>query len=266
MDDILFLKGFALYTANFTPPTTAYGNPTAGAFDTYYSNVKALLHFEGSNGSTTFTDQIPARAWTAAGNAQISTAQFKYGSSAGLGDGTGDFITCPDSTDWNTTVGQNWTWEGWVYRTTNTDGFYGFLEKSPSGGGFSPWLLALNIVGGNASFWAFSSATGAAWAAAVSASVANDCPLNTWTHLAFVYYYQGDAPSNCRTQTYVNGVPSAGTTQVAYAPVDNTGVARIMARDGGVGLPAYFDDFRFTPSVARYIGKFTPPTVTFPDL
>jgi hypothetical protein len=64
------------------------------------SFTKILLHMDGANTSTTFTDSNSggsAHTWTAAGNAQISTATYKLGGASGLFDGTGDFITTPDS-------------------------------------------------------------------------------------------------------------------------------------------------------------------------
>lgn len=51
--------------------------------DPYFANVSLLLHMDGSNGSTTFTDSSSnTRSITAAGGAQISTAQAKYGTGA----------------------------------------------------------------------------------------------------------------------------------------------------------------------------------------
>jgi hypothetical protein len=61
------------------------------------------LHCDGTNGSTTFTD-VKGKAVTAVGNAQISTAQYPSltgNSSSGYVDGTGDYLTVPDSTDWD---------------------------------------------------------------------------------------------------------------------------------------------------------------------
>ena len=58
--------------------------------------VKVLLHFNGSNESQVFTDSSPSpHTFSAVGNAQISTAQSKFGGSSYLGDGNGDYITCP---------------------------------------------------------------------------------------------------------------------------------------------------------------------------
>jgi len=52
--------------------------------------TKALLHYNGANGSTTFTDET-GDAWTVVGTAQLSTAQFKW-TSSGLFDGDSDYI------------------------------------------------------------------------------------------------------------------------------------------------------------------------------
>jgi hypothetical protein len=61
---------------------------------------KSLLHFEGVDASTTITDENPNNTWTVTGNAQIDTAQFKFGTSSLLFDGTGDYITTTN-TNWN---------------------------------------------------------------------------------------------------------------------------------------------------------------------
>jgi hypothetical protein len=52
------------------------------------SNVSLLLHGNGTNGSTTITDNSPSpKTVTAVGNAQISTAQSKYGGGSIAFDG-----------------------------------------------------------------------------------------------------------------------------------------------------------------------------------
>src|SRR3990172_8980810 len=58
----------------------------------------SLLHGDGVDGSTTFTDE-DGRIWTPSGNAQIDTAQKKFGTGSMLFDGTGDYISTPDSID-----------------------------------------------------------------------------------------------------------------------------------------------------------------------
>jgi len=50
--------------------------------------------------STTFTDSsLSPKTITRYGNAQIDTAQSVFGGAAGLFDGSGDYLTIPDSDD-----------------------------------------------------------------------------------------------------------------------------------------------------------------------
>lgn len=51
------------------------------AVDDGYTVV--LLHMNGTDASTTFTDES-GKTWTAGGNAQIDTAQSKFGQVQGL--------------------------------------------------------------------------------------------------------------------------------------------------------------------------------------
>ena len=61
------------------------------------------LHCNGTNGSTTFTD-VKGNTVTANGNAQISTAQYPAltgKTASALFDGAGDYLSIPDSADWD---------------------------------------------------------------------------------------------------------------------------------------------------------------------
>jgi hypothetical protein len=78
---------------------TGAGAPPAT--DPLFASVVLLLGFQGADASTTITDESTSgHTFTAAGNAQIDTAQYKWGSSSGLLDGAGDLWSAPDSTDW----------------------------------------------------------------------------------------------------------------------------------------------------------------------
>lgn len=70
----------------------------------YQNFVVANLPFEGADAATAFPDE-KGHTFTANGNAQIDTAQFKFGVSSGFFDGAGDFISTPDSDDWNVAAG-----------------------------------------------------------------------------------------------------------------------------------------------------------------
>jgi len=68
------------------------------ASDPLFANVQALLHFEGTNGSTTFTDVI-GNTWTSsvAAAAVITTALHAFGSACGDFTGSNSYISMPDA-------------------------------------------------------------------------------------------------------------------------------------------------------------------------
>ena len=64
------------------------------------SDAKVVLLLDGADAATTFPDISPTpKTFTAAGNAQIDTAQSAFGGASLLLDGTGDWITAADHAD-----------------------------------------------------------------------------------------------------------------------------------------------------------------------
>lgn len=93
-------------------------------------NTKLLLHMNGADESTSFIDSRTTgtpHIVTAGGDAQIDTAIKKFGSASGLFDGTSDYLTIPDSADWDI-FGSNaddWTIDLQVKMdTTSSDRFF----------------------------------------------------------------------------------------------------------------------------------------------
>ncbi len=79
------------------------------------------MHFDGSDASTTSGDSSTAAHGNAtfAGNAQLDTAQSKFGGSSLLLDGTGDYLTYADHADW--TFGtSDFTIDGFVRFASST--------------------------------------------------------------------------------------------------------------------------------------------------
>jgi len=64
-------------------------------YDPDFSSNSLLLHFEGSNNSTTFTDSSAnANTVSVFGNAKLSTSRSRFGEASGVFDGSGDYLTC----------------------------------------------------------------------------------------------------------------------------------------------------------------------------
>ena len=74
--------------------------------------LKLLLHFDGNDGDTSTTDSSPSQhSITFNGDAQLDTANKKWGTASLLLDGAGDSIQMASSADWNVFSDntENWT-------------------------------------------------------------------------------------------------------------------------------------------------------------
>jgi hypothetical protein len=225
------------------------GGGGGGGGDPYFANVVSLLHMDGSDGSTTFTD-VKGRAWTAAGNAQIDTAQSKFGGASGLFDGTGDYVTTPNSTDFQFGTG-DFTFEVWARLNTTAALQNCICWTSASG----PVQVIINDGAGKMGIYAQTS-----WVIqnAVTQSTA------TWYHLAWTR-------SGNNWRVFMDGVQQGSTVVDSRSLAAPNGV-RNIAIGAEVTAPSYsqfyngwLDDLRVTKGVARYTANFTPPTAAFPD-
>lgn len=78
------------------------GNSVLGTNVEISTNTKLYLPMDGTDAATTFPDgSFTPHTVTAHGDAQIDTAQSVFGGASGLFDGTGDYLTVPDSADWS---------------------------------------------------------------------------------------------------------------------------------------------------------------------
>jgi hypothetical protein len=127
-----------------TGTTFTYGNsaeqadfviPDTDEYDIYWDYVELCLNMNGSDGSTTFTDSSDAaRTVTAYGNAQIDSAQSKFGGASGLLDGTGDYLTVPDAVELRHT-NSPFTFDCWVYVPTAHKSPYAFIATTRTSSG-----------------------------------------------------------------------------------------------------------------------------------
>jgi hypothetical protein len=219
--------------------------------DPNFANVSLLLHMDGSNGSTAFTDSSTnALSITRNGNAQISTAQSKFGGASGLFDGTGDFLSTPYTSGFSFGTG-DFTIEAWVYVTSSAD------ERTIActyttfqvGTGF---LLDVDATTRVPRFFSGTSAS----PLSISSSFA--VALNTWAHVAV-------CRASGTVRLFVDGVIGGSSTTVTN--MDGTGSSNLyvgtLGTSGTNQFAGHIDDLRITKGVARYTAAFTPPTAPF---
>jgi hypothetical protein len=222
----------------------AAGAGTGIVADPNFASVSLLLHMNGSNGSTTFTDtSTTAHSISVFGNAQVTTTSPKFGTGALLLDGAGDYLSAPSHTSLTLGTG-DFTIEAWVRFDTVSAAQYIFSQRDT--GGFSLLLLADGRLQGITP--SLNTVT------EVSATMAVD----TWYHVAFTR-------SGTSYNIWVGGISSA--TGTITGEDGASGISYIGYRgSGGVTyLDGRIDDLRITKGVARYTTTFTPPTAAFPD-
>lgn len=223
--------GVARYTSNYTPATEPFPSNSG---DPYWSSVASLLHFDGGNGSTTFTDET-GKTWTGNGAAQISTAQSVFGGSSLRLNGSGTISTA-SSADFAYGTG-DFSWECRVRFDSLTGNQY-IIDHGVNGGTLQHY--------GNLSYYN------------PSAGVLSGPTLvaNTWYAIAVVRV-------GGLTTLRVDGV-------VVSLGVDghNYGAQKVTIGEyggGGYRMTGYIDEFRITRGIARYTSDFAPPTQPFPN-
>ena len=213
-----------------------YGDPS-------YGSVSLLLPGNGANGSTTILDYNRSpQIITAVGNAQISTAQSKFGGSSMLFDGTGDWLTAPDNAIYNFGTG-DFTVECWIYLNA-INRVNGIWTNGPAAAG----SFGFYVTSGNkleASYYGGATVTGA-----------TSLAVNTWYHVAV-------SRSGTTNRVFLNGTQDATNTSS-----NNNTTSKCMVGNSFTDQPdspnGYIDDLRITKGVARYTTTFTPPAAAFP--
>lgn len=246
IDDLKISKGKAQYVGNFIPASVPHFTEQAG--DPYWNNVVLGCHFN-SGETPTFRDVATGKTITAYGNAVISTAQSKFGGASAYFDGSGDYLSIGDSTDFDLTG--PFSIEFWVYVVAFDTSGAMFIHQQSGGieGGFE-FYCGTN---GSVKFDLNPSVN------AVTAP-AGTITIGSWIHLAVSW-------DGATYRIFKNGT-IVGTAALATAPSNINGIIRIgnWVTDSAYDLNGYIDDLRITKGVARYTVVFTPPADPFSEV
>lgn len=201
--------------------------------------TKLLLHMDGINNGTVFTDET-GKVVTRIGNTCTTINQKKFGDTSAFFDGNGDGLDIPTSADFMFGTG-DFTVDFWLYRTANANQL--LLSSTDNGGLFICIRNTGYISIGRTNV-------------ADDASVASGIALNTWAHVAIARY--GTA-----LRIFVDGVQK-GATFTNSQSYNITSLVRI----GYYGTWAwyfagYLDEFRVSKGIARWVANFTPPITAY---
>jgi hypothetical protein len=237
------------------------GGGVVGPTDPHFASVVALLHFDGTDGSTTFTD-VKGHTFSANGNAQLDTAQFKFGTASLLLDGTGDFASSGDHADWELGSGDHTIEMFARFNALPANGASStFISKFSGPGNSFAWRLTIfNNAGTYSLIWDSDDNSSTPQAISISGVWAG-VATGTWYHV-----------TACRasgvTSLFADGVMLAqGADAITY--FNNAVDLRIGTGNGTNNMfNGWIDEVRITKGVARYFGSpsnFTPPSAAFPD-
>ena len=227
------VKGTAVYTAAFTPPTAPV---------TAIANTSLLLNFTNAG----IVDATGKNILETVNQAKLSTAVKKFGSASIVLDGVDDYVVMPYSPLFNLGTGA-FTIEGWVYFNVLSGNrlIFDTYTSAALGGGYQLYWRSTGTsiaLYGNGVVIAQSSFTGHV--------------INTWYHIACTR----DTSGNVRI--FVDGTKYADTPYTTALNIATTArpAVGIQVATGTNDLDGYIDDFRVTLGYARYTANFTAPT------
>lgn len=226
--DVRLVKGTAVYTSAFTPPTSPL---------TAITNTNLLCNFKNA----AIFDSAAKNDLETLGNAQIDTGTKKFGTGSIEFDGTGDYLTY---------IGEplllgDFTVEFWLYlnATAVAQGTFtvGTADNSAS---FSIY------VGTDGKVVYYSNGD-------LIASSASAVATGAWYNIALTR-------SAGSSKLFINGT-QVGSTYSDTKNYTSTTFRVGLGYGGIVNLNGFIDDLRITKGVARYTANFTPPALPFPD-
>lgn len=231
------------------PCSSVHASSTGSCYDT---DTKLLIHADGADASTTFTDSSDSgHTITANGNAQVDTAQSKYGGASALFDGTGDFLSIADSDDWYFGT-SDFTIDFWVRfasTATNTT-LIGQWDVTTGSVGKS-WLLQWQTSNNLTFFWTNDNSTNE------SATFSWTPSTNTWYHVALVR-------NGNDLMAFVDGTQIGFTADVTGEDLANVNATLWPQRttDGSAVnlLNGWLDEVRVTKGTAVWTSSFTVPS------
>jgi hypothetical protein len=254
--NLRIVKGTAVYTGAFTPPSllplTNAGSTSAAAYPST-TNVNTSFASSATSLLLNFTnagiyDATSKNDLETVGNAQISTAQFKFSPSSIAFDGTGDYLTSnPATTDMYAFGSGDFTIEFWL-RLNTVSGTQVVYDQRPTSGGVYP---AFFMSGSTLTYFV------------------NGVSRITTTLSSGIWYHIALSRSGTSTKLFVNGA-QAGSTYTDSNVYLNTALRPVLGADAtnftSNWLNGYLQDVRVTKGYARYTANFTAPTAAFPTL
>jgi hypothetical protein len=230
ISNLRIVKGTAVYTANFTPPTAPL---------TAITNTSLLITGTGQGmfNNATFVDQGPNALTVTATGAPVYSGRSPFGNTyAGsvLFNGSSYLTTASSGT-----AAGDFTYEAWVYPTTSTTGIV-LTTGSETTGRTYMYVTSAQQLG---------------WGVYLVGdyTLGGTVTLNQWSHIAIVR-------SGTTVKGYVNGTVLGTTTTYSGTAGNANGFAVGSNKVGSPNFAGYISNARVVNGTAVYTANFTPST------
>lgn len=229
--------------------------PTAPAVtDPYWSSVSLLMHFDGDDGSTVFTDSSPTpKTSTPFGDFKLSTSWKQYGTASGRALAAGDYLRITSGGDELSFGSGDFTIEITFRLASIQGGVANYIYDSRWGSSpNSPQISVTEI--GTISF--------------LRSGV--ELITGTTTVSAGTTYVVSVSRVGTALRMFVNGVQEGGTqsnaTVWAVGSASNPLTIGANTFNSSYGpLLGSVDELRVTKGVGRYTADYQPADAAFPD-
>jgi len=234
VNNVRIVKGQAVYTFTFTPPTTALTNVTNTQLLVDVASPSAYL----TDGSTNNYTLTPTGTVVYSSNPPTAIGgELNFSSS---------YLTVANNTVLDMASG-NFTIEFWFQTSSASATLY---TKRSSNAGYSP----VQLVWSGSAFTVYMSTSGSSWA--VSSSTSASYPAGSWYHVALVR-------NSNNIYLYVNGISAitpAAITGAVMSNADPFAIGADAASGPGSVFTGYMTNFRIVKGTAVYTSNFTVPT------
>ena len=239
-------------TDGATTFTDEIGKTVTNTADQYDAYTKACSHFDGANTATAYTDPI-AGAYTFVNHAKLSTAQYKFTTGASLLlDGTDDYVTLPDSDSWYFGTG-DFTVDCWVMfnAITAPGNFQGIICQYQNA--TNTWEVGFNC--STKKLEIYFTVGGVDKAFYQMTSGWSSVTTGVWYHLVF-------ERATTTAKIFIDGVSQPLTEITAFGTNDVGDLAGLLhVGDNGLGdyFNGYIDEVKISNGIARHTSDFTSP-------
>jgi Concanavalin A-like lectin/glucanases superfamily len=240
ISNLRVVNGTAVYTANFTPPTSALTAITNTALLTCQSSYFV------DNSTNAFTITLNGSPQVQPFQPFLPTASYATSVNGGsmYFNGSTDYLTAPNNSA--LTLGSNnFTIEGWFYITSLASSQF-LYSINQNGSNYA----AINVsVSTSGNLVLYASTSGSGWTT-TNVTIGSGIAANVWYHIAL-------SKISSNLTGYVNGV---GGTSVSVGATLTNGTINLIGAYTTNYLSGYISNFRIVNGTAVYTSNFTVPT------